>query len=253
MYFFLLLKIVFLIPVITDLVDFYPFHFNSVLDVVLYTPLKLFQINEWLFYSLGLIIILTGLLIRLNYISAFLIFWFSFSLSRLTMPINNGSDSVLNLFLIIAILLPVYPKLANSKLLFQSSNAAILLGQISLALIYFQSGYDKLSSSAWRSGAAVHSITQLTFFQNPFLNLEFGELQCVVISWMIILFELGFSILIWFNKFRYPFLVMGVIFHMGIVFFLGLADFGIVMILCYALFLPGSRTDSLRHEASLKP
>lgn len=252
LYAFLFFKLVFLFPTIPDLVAFYPFQFNSLLDVILYAPLKLFEIDQILFLTIFSIVILTGLLVKLNYISAFIIFWFSFSLSRLTSPINNGSDSVLNLFLLIAILLPVHPKLAKIRWQVQVSNAAIILGQISLALIYLQSGYNKLTSLAWPSGAAVHSITHLTFFQNPFLNLELSELQYVIISWLIISFELGFSILIWFKKFRIPLLIMGVIFHLGIVFFLGLADFGIVMILCYAVFLPVTQTATLRHEASLQ-
>ncbi|HEY5690613.1 MAG TPA: HTTM domain-containing protein, partial [Cyclobacteriaceae bacterium] len=126
------------------------------------------------------------------------------------------------------------------------SNSALLLGQIQMALIYFMSGYDKLTSAAWRSGAAVHSITQLTFFQNPFINLALNEWQCVLLAWLIILFELGFAILIWFRKLRIPMLVMGVIFHLSIVFLLGLADFGILMILCYAVFLPVRKKE--QHE-----
>jgi hypothetical protein len=118
------------------------------------------------------------------------------------------------------------------------SNAAFLLGQIQITLIYFLSGYDKLTSSAWQTGAAMNSIINLTFFQNPFLSLELTKFQCMLLCWLIILFELGFSILIWFNKLRFIILTLGVIFHLGIVFFLGLADFGIVMILCYTLFLP---------------
>ncbi|MEQ8424808.1 MAG: HTTM domain-containing protein, partial [Cyclobacteriaceae bacterium] len=178
---------------------------------------------------------------KVNYIVGFLVFWFSLSLTRLIASVGNGSDLVLNIFLFICIFLSTSPKLeSRKKPEFQIlvSNAALFLGQIQLALIYFLSGYDKLTSAAWQNGAAMHSITNLTFFQNPFLRLELTQLQCLMLSWLIILFELGFSMLIWFKKFRIPFLTMGVIFHFGIVFFLGLADFGIVMIICYLVYIP---------------
>lgn len=195
-------------------------------------------------------------MVRINYISSILIFWFSLSLSKLIIGVANGSDLILNIFLFISIFLVTTPRF-KSKALFEYqilvSNAALLLGQIQIALIYLLSGYDKLTSAAWRSGAAVHSITQLTFFQNPFVKLALSEWQCIILGWFIILFEIGFAFLIWFKKFRVPMLIMGVIFHLSIVFLLGLADFGIVMILCYAVFLPVTPTDTLRHEASLKP
>ncbi|MFZ1809422.1 MAG: hypothetical protein WAU36_19485 [Cyclobacteriaceae bacterium] len=238
LYGFLMIKLIFLIPITNDLNEFYPFAFNTTLDAILYAPLKIFQTGHMIFFTLFALLLISGIILEINYFSALFIFWFSFSFSRLTFPINNGSDSVLNLFLMITILLPMKPWLFSRKWQAQLSNAALLLAQIQVALIYFISGYDKIGSQAYRSGAAIHSISNLTFHSNSLIHVSLSEFQCFVISWLIILFELGFSILIWFNKLRVPMLTLGVLFHLGIVFFLGLADFGVVMILCYALFLP---------------
>lgn len=242
LYGFLILKVIFILPVTANLVYFYPLNIDSTLSSILYAPLLLFQLSNNLFFGLFLVLLVGSLFLKLNYVAAFFIFWFSFSLSRLTLPINNGSDSVLNLFLLIAILLPTNPGFISSKWHQRASTGAHLFARLALSLIYFTSGYDKLTSVAWRSGAAIHSVTNLTFHANPFLLLNLSEFQFLAISWLIISFELGFSILIWFNKFRIPLLVMGVLFHLSIVFFLGLADFGIVMILCYAVFLPLKKT-----------
>lgn len=256
LYGFLVLKILFLWPIIGSITENAPYKVGPGLRQVILFPLTLLTPHFHWFLALFLVLLLISLVVRINYISSILIFWFSLSLSKLIIGVANGSDLILNIFLFISIFLVTTPRF-KSKALFEYqilvSNAALLLGQIQIALIYLLSGYDKLTSAAWRSGAAVHSITQLTFFQNPFVKLALSEWQCIILGWFIILFEIGFAFLIWFKKFRVPMLIMGVIFHLSIVFLLGLADFGIVMILCYAVFLPVTPTDTLRHEASLKP
>ncbi|MEP2668458.1 MAG: hypothetical protein ABJH04_05675 [Cyclobacteriaceae bacterium] len=243
LYLFLILKILFLWPILSDIIEFTSYKVGPGIRQLVFLPLVLTKsyFNEEWFLGLFIALLLVSLLIRTNYISGILIFWFSLSLSKLIFSVSNGSDLILNIFLFISIFVVTNPNFNSKKLLqFQIiiSNAALLLGQIQIALIYFLSGYDKLTSLAWQTGAAMNSITNLTFFQNPFLSLELTEFQCILLCWLIILFELGFSFLIWFNKFRVPMLTLGVMFHLGIVLFLGLADFGIVMILCYTLFMP---------------
>lgn len=255
LYLFLVLKILFLWPIINDIIANSALQFGPGIRYVIFAPLALMKIDIQFFLIAFLVVLILGLFFNPNYFSAVAIFWFSISLSKLIATVANGSDLVLNIFLFISIFLATTPKLPSGKLSqLQSliSNSALLLSQIQLALIYLLSGYDKLTSEAWQTGAAMHSIINLTFFQNPFLKFEFNEVHCTVLSWLVILFELSFSVLIWFKKFRIPMLVVGVMFHLGIVFFLGLLDFGIIMIICYVVFLPVTRTDTLRYEASLK-
>ncbi len=241
LYLFLLLKILLLFPLLGDVSQYKPFIFTSAFNYLLFAPLGLTTISQGLFLYLFAGLLMAALILRINYILGFLVCWFSISLSRLFLPVINGSDLVLNLFLIIAIFLPVHPRFGKGEWVGVQnliSNAALLLGQIQLALIYLLSGYDKLMSQAWRSGAAINSMNHLKFYHNPYLNLDLSEGVCLALSWAVILFELSFPLLIWLRVFRRPLLILGVMFHLVIVFYLGLFDFGLVMILCYGIYLP---------------
>ncbi|MBK7652754.1 MAG: HTTM domain-containing protein [Flammeovirgaceae bacterium] len=118
------------------------------------------------------------------------------------------------------------------------SSVALLFARISLCLIYFLSGYDKLMSSAWRSGTAIHSIINLDYFYNPTFIFSASNTLFMLMGWSVIIFEISFSLLIWFKKLRVLFLLTGILFHLGIIVLLGFPDFGLVMIICYAVFLP---------------
>ncbi|MEQ8361416.1 MAG: HTTM domain-containing protein [Cyclobacteriaceae bacterium] len=246
LYVFLLFKIFYLWPLIGDVLDYKPFGYNSHLSYLLFAPLVLTKINAELFLFSFALLLVISVVIRVNYITAFVVCWFSISLSRLFLPIINGSDLVLNLFLIVAIALPLNPKLnfKNSDQIQRViSNVALLFVQIQFALIYLLSGYDKLLSSSWRSGAAIDSINNLTFFHNPFITLHLNEITCLILSWSVILFEIGFGFLIWAQKFRIPLLTIGIFFHLGIAFVLGLVDFALVMMICYGVYLPFKKTN----------
>ncbi len=252
LYAFLFLKIIFLWTVLPDIVKYSPFQFNSLIKQVVYVPLKVAQVEVHLFLILFLIVLVLGLLVRLNYVTAVLIFWLSISLSRLILPVTNGSDLVLNLFLLISIFLPAIPVMKSSSLQgWQkvSSNFAFLLCRVQLALIYLLSGYDKLMSEAWRSGDALYSIVNLEYYINPRVLIPDGESFYLITAWVTILFELGFALFIWVKLFRWTFLIAGILFHLGIIFLLSLPDFGILMILAYSIFIP---VGDSKQTASLK-
>jgi hypothetical protein len=105
LYLFLFAKVILLGPVLKEFITYWPMEFNSIGHHILYAPIKLAQVELNVFLLFILIVILIALFVRVNYFTSALIFWFSFSLSRLTQPLANGSDQVLNLFLFISIFL----------------------------------------------------------------------------------------------------------------------------------------------------
>lgn len=248
LYVFLFIKIIFLWSVLHEISMYMPYQFKSILGRIIYAPITVAQLNVGLFLILILAILLVSLLVRLNYFTSIFIFWLSFCLSRLTQPVANGSDLVLNLFLFYSIFLATNPSFKTSAGLDTQrivSNFTLLACQIHVALIYLLSGYDKLISAAWRSGDAVYSIMNLEFFVNPGLSVSLDRKIFIALAWLIILFELCFPFLVWFKRFRIPVLLAGIIFHLSIIFLLSLPDFGIVMILVYSLFLPDMFADRL--------
>ncbi len=250
LYGFLVLKILFNWTMVGTINEYLKFSFHSWKSYLFYAPLALTHIHYSVYLVCFICILIVSLFFRINYISAFLIYWFSISLTRLSFPLLNGSDLILNVFLLIALLIPIWPASSQSdKRAIQHyiSVTGILLARVELALIYFLSGFDKLFSEMWRSGAAVYSIIHLDFYQNPLVmvNIEFSESICLLLSWGIISFELAFPIFIWFRKLRSPLLIAGILFHLGIIFFLGLVDFGLLMIITYSVFIPLQEKPSL--------
>jgi hypothetical protein len=253
LYAFLFLKILFLWPVLPDVLQYLPYEFRSSLHSFIYAPIKLAQYDLNAFLVLMLLLLLLALIVRVNYFTSALIFWLSFSLSRFALP--NGSDYVLNLFLFLSIFLSVTPAFKSEALRstqYSISNFTFLFCRIQFSLIYLLSGFDKLISHAWRTGEAVYSIANLDYYFNPRLTIPFNEALYIVIAWSIVLFELGFPILIWFKRFRLYALAMGIIFHLSIIFILSLPDFGVVMLLTYSLFIPFRSNRERVYESSLR-
>lgn len=255
LYAFLILKILFLWPVLAEGQRYFPHEFPSLLHKIIYAPVTLAQYNLTVFLTGILILLAVGLLVRINYVIGALVFWFSLSLTRLAYPFVNGSDYVLNLFLFLAIFLAVVPAFKKESLReaqYIVSNFSLLVCKIQLCLIYILSGFDKLTSAAWRSGDAVFSITNLDYFMNPHLSISASKGLYMVMAWMIILFELSFPVLIWFKRFRVYALAGGVIFHLVIIFGLSLPDFGLIMLLLYSLFIPFGKKRERDYASSLR-
>lgn len=241
LYVFLFLKVIFLWPVLAEVQRYLPYELRTPLHQILFAPIRLAQYDLSLFLIAILILLVLALVLRANYFTSAIIFWLSFSLSRLAFPIANGSDYVLNLFLFLSVFLPIAPTWKPSHLRIiqlNISNFVFLFCRVQLSLIYVLSGFDKLISEPWRSGDAVFSIVNLEYFINPHLTISLSQGWFIIIAWMIILFELFFPVLVWFKGFRAYALVLGIIFHLGIIVVLSLPDFGILMILTYSLFIP---------------
>ncbi len=201
------------------------------------------HINGFLVAIVAIAII--ALLVQPNYFIAGILAWLSFSFYRLIFPIANGSDQILLTLLFAAVPLSLWPRVENEKgSLVQDSvyNTTLLLSKLYIASIYLISGLDKLTSEAWRSGDAFTYIAQLDFIVNPGLASMIPESEggTFVISWVTILFELSFPVLIWFGRTRLWACLVGVVFHLVIGVFLSLPDFAGIMVVSYLLFFSDS-------------
>jgi hypothetical protein len=241
-YIFLLLKVLFLLPVARDMVSYYHYHSASILKQLLVAPGIMARQFPVSFLIIAAMLIVLLLFVKRTYYFNALGFWISINVTSLSEPVANGSDYVLNLMLLLSIPLtskPLVPKLKAWQPLF--FNFAIVLIQFHIALIYFLSGFDKLLTASWRSGDAIAYIAALDYFANPIVSAMQFPFSNHTIAWFTILFELLFPIGIWFKNFRIPLLIVGVIFHIGIIYFLNLPDFGLLMIICYAIFLNSNK------------
>jgi uncharacterized membrane protein YphA (DoxX/SURF4 family) len=245
LYLFVILKILFLWNIIPDIMTYKPYELSTPIRKLVYLPLELAQWNLTTYLIITLLVLLTALFIKLNYVTSLLIFWISFCLSKLTQPVTNGSDLVLNLFLFLSIFLGYRPLFLKPYVLKDAqnlvSNSSLLFCKIQFVLIYLLSGMDKLFSEAWRSGDAIFSITHLKFYFNSNLPTPNSKSLFQILAWLVIIFEIGFPVLIWVRKIRTLVLIVGVLFHGIIIYFLNIPDFGIIMIIPYLLFIKFSK------------
>jgi hypothetical protein len=243
-YAFLLLKILFLLPIASEIASYYKYHSASVLKQLIVAPgIMARQFPVTFLILVGVLVVLLLFVKRTYYFNA-LGFWISINVTSLSEPVANGSDYVLNLILLLSIPLTSKPILSKWKewqpLFF---NFSILMIQFHIGLIYFLSGFDKLMTDNWRNGEAISYVAGLDYYANPIVSAMQFPFSNQTIAWFTILFELLFPIGIWFKKVRIPLLIAGVIFHLGIIYFLNLPDFGLLMIICYAIFLKSKKSE----------
>jgi hypothetical protein len=110
--------------------------------------------------------------------------------------------------------------------------------QFELALMYFASFCWKLKGHTWLQGTALyyvvhlHSIARFPlpgWIQHPAI-LRMG-------GWFTLLLEFSLGVLIWFRRFRYPLLLMGILFHLSVEYALNLPMFEWDVLTAYVLFL----------------
>ena len=110
--------------------------------------------------------------------------------------------------------------------------------QLELALMYFVSFLWKLKGNTWLEGTALYYVVHLhsiARFPVP------GWMQYPPIlkigSWFALLLEFGLGVLIWFRRFRYPLLLLGLAFHLCIEYALNLPMFEWDVLTAYVLFI----------------
>lgn len=230
--------------VVTDITTYHKFSSpQSGITALLFSPVTWAIDNITVFLRLSMVFLFWVLFVRLNYFMSVAVAAIAMCFYLISFPVANGSDQVLTSLLIFAIPICAAPEFVrNEKLQVVQSGLyhfARLFCMMYVCSIYFISGLDKISSDSWRSGEAITMIGNLKYMVAPGLTDSFpkGDGIRMLLSWIVIVFELSFSLLVWFRQTRTWLLLFGVIFHLVIFFILSLPDFGLVMILSYLIFL----------------
>lgn len=160
----------------------------------------------------------------------------------------NGGDNYLKLILIYLIFANSFDYLSIKKLQIKNievrklsnflTNLMVYAILFHLCLIYFISGIEKLHSDSWYNGVALYYTLNLERFNGtPFNHLLSSNGWFVNMNtYLVMLFELYFPVLIWSKKWRIPLVVFGVSMHLGILIFMMLYDFQVLFIFVYGLW-----------------
>lgn len=214
-------------------------------------PSFLANYNVDIFFSIAIVCLVVIFLKRPNYLTTAFFFWLALNLYVVYLPFANGSDMLLvmlALWYIPVATQPVFKSEMGAILQKAVFNTGMIFCQLQVIFIYFISGADKLISKAWRSGEAFDYIAHLETMYNPLLSGVFEEPTLkLILSWSTILFELGFVILVWFERTRLPVLLTGIFFHLFIWIVMSLPDFASLMMLSYILFLKDRDLDRFQN------
>lgn len=156
--------------------------------------------------------------------------------------INFGADSIGGLFLFYLSFTNACEyytlKAKSSPKISDLSSVVYRLIQIQICIIYSYTGFEKLKGTTWWDGTALWTV-----FANP----QFSQFDLKWMSrfpwffpfgtFLTVIFEIYFVAMVCHPKLRKYGLAIGVIFHLGIGFLLGLMPFSLVMLATYFLFL----------------
>ena len=113
-----------------------------------------------------------------------------------------------------------------------SGNVAIRLIQIHMCVIYFYAGTRKLLGSSWWDGSAMwFSAANYEYQSIDVTWLADWPMVIAALTHLTILFEIFYCVLIWNRLTRPLVLLLAVALHLGIVICLGMATFGLVMLI----------------------
>lgn len=207
------------------------------------------------FLALGFIIVLAlfallGLLRRSSYLSNLLLWLLVLNLNNYLYATLTSGDYLLNQLLFFNIFFSVKqsasPFFNDLKTAFH--NMALAGIKIQICLAYFLAAWFKLTDATWLNGSAVHQIFQIPEYTNGLL-MSLPLWLCIVLNYATMAYQLLFPFSIWFRSCKIYLLAFGIIQHLIIAFCMGLFSFGIIMIICYLLFLKYDESSADRADA----
>lgn len=213
-------------------------HINPLVDLTFYLN------NHYDIYTAPLFILgvlfcaIAGLGKKSNYVTNSMLWLLIINLNNFLYPTLTAGDYLLNqlLFFNIFFSFKTSAKPAINDLKTALHNAALLGIKFQVCFAYVLSAWFKLSDPDWLNGMAVYHTFQIPEYGGPFLaSLPLSI--CMVLNYVTIIYQLLFPALIWFRPLKIYLLAFGVLQHLVIAFGMGLFSFGIIMIICYILFL----------------
>ncbi len=198
--------------------------------------------NLWPWFIAGQIaFLLLGLWGQWPRLAAIGIWFFSANLIHRGTELSNGGYHMLSLFLFYQLFISsreVKKDTFWGGLTNLCSNLGMWAIRLQVVALYATAGLYKLIGTDWISGDAMGKVLQVPFFTHPiamdYLVPMEGAMKLA--SWLVLAFQVSFPLLVWFRKLRPWVLGAGTFFHLSIVFVVGLADFGLVMLVSYLAF-----------------
>lgn len=196
----------------------------------------------WLFVAPMLLLLLAGIFGWHNFISRAVVAYLFVVLHYGNVEISTGGHHLTQQLLFFHVLLFRVPEQFNSKIASLQRflhHAAFYSIWFQIALMYFIAGFWKWTGTTWLNGDAMLLTLSYKEFGFPWLA-EMMKEQRMLLSignYVTFAYQMLFIVLIWIRPIRIYFLSIGLLFHLGIAFLIGITDFGLFMVAMYAIFI----------------
>ncbi|MEO8590494.1 MAG: HTTM domain-containing protein [Flavobacteriales bacterium] len=113
--------------------------------------------------------------------------------------------------------------------------SAFWILRLQLLLAYAATGLHKLTGTHWLDGTALGIVATDPAYGPAWLVR--APAIAMTMTWAVLLFQLSFPIAVWFRRTRIPWMVIGVVFHLGTAISLGIPEMALAFISAYAIWL----------------
>jgi hypothetical protein len=177
--------------------------------------------------GIGALGLITGTWTRATTILAMACYW---AINLRTPSIGDGGDNITQIVLIYMMFL--LPPKAQPKpgLSIWLHNVAVAAIGLQLIIMYFVAGTSKVMGPLWTDGTAMYYIAQVEWFSTPYFSQFFkSDFVAPLSAYATMIYQLAFPFAV-FSKLKLPLFAVGVTFHLGILFMMGLVTFSGAMI-----------------------
>ncbi|MFD2905858.1 hypothetical protein [Sphingobacterium anhuiense] len=198
-------------------------------------------------------------------ISGFYIFYILLHLKFKNVYILDGADTVISVllpFLSLSYSNPIFGlKMSKFNLGYRLNylrrivQLNCLLGlKVQFAIIYFFAALDKIFSPAWQKGIALYYALQLKDFLISDISLVIAKNTFLVKlgTYVTIIWEILFPVLIWSRKYKKCIIIISVIMHLGILFLMRIDNYSILMISVYPIYLTNNEIYSIKNTLNFR-
>lgn len=189
--------------------------------------------------AIYLILLLIGIF-KPSRIVHFLIWYLYINLYYNAAAVQNGGNNLVALILFYLAINNSESNLQKSPFDILINNLSAMAARIQIALMYAVAGIYKLTGETWLNGTALMYIFNNPEYSLPAFSTWFGnQLWFIYLTtYTTLAFQLLFPVAVWLIPIRKYILWIGSVFHLAIAIFMGIPDFGIIMLIMYILFYP---------------
>lgn len=197
-------------------------------------------------------LLILGIFTRISTLICLAVFTY---LGNLSMN-GDGGDNILRIVLFYMLLFD--DRLARKfdvkpSLRIAIHNLGVIAIIVQVSILYLTAGTIKLSGETWINGTALYYVSHVEQYSTPYIFIRdlFKNPYFVTLStYSTIIYQLGFAFML-NNRYHLIWVILGIVFHIGVGFVMGLLTFSFVMIALILFTLSNKEWDLFNRNLQL--